>query len=426
MRRGNGVLRRAPGFRYLFLATLASGVGTWIAAIALTVDIYDRTGSGTWVSALLIADFLPTVAIGLTLGPLVDRFPRRALMIAADVVRLAVFCALPFTDSPGAIVALAAVAGFATGFFKPAARAEMPNLVPDEDLPKANALFQSAESLTNTAGPFVGGALVAVSGPHVAYWLNAITFLASALLIMRVPQRVVQGARALGRSHLRDLGEGFSIVLRSRALLTVLVAWSLVTISNAGVNVAEVFLAKEVFESGDFGFGVLSAGFGAGLVIGSFSTSALLARRGIASVYGGSIMLMAFGIGAAAISPNVWVATACAVVSGSGNGAAIVSNSLFVQRGVPDRLRGRAFSVIMSTNFAFLGLGMVGAGKLTDAFGARWVWGSAAVVAGIAAVVAYILASGVDAAALSGRADETPEPEAMPPPKAAIATPPVG
>src|SRR4051794_15521356 len=98
------LLRHARDFRLVFLATLGSGIGTWLAVVALTVDVYDRTHSGSWVSALLMADFLPAIVIGLTLGPLVDRLDRRLLMIVADLVRLAVFCVLPFTSSPYAIV----------------------------------------------------------------------------------------------------------------------------------------------------------------------------------------------------------------------------------------------------------------------------------------------------------------------------------
>src|SRR3954471_13947318 len=128
------LLGGARDFRLVFLATVGSGIGTWLAVVALTVDIYDRTHSGTWVSALLMADFLPAIVIGLALGPLVDRVDRRLLMIVADLVRLAVFCALPFAHEPYAIVALAGVAGFASGFFRPAVRAGIPNLVDDADL----------------------------------------------------------------------------------------------------------------------------------------------------------------------------------------------------------------------------------------------------------------------------------------------------
>lgn len=391
------LLRTAPHFRLLFAATVESGIGTWLAVIALSVDIFDRTGSGKWVSALLIASFLPSVAVGLLLGPLVDRLSRRRLMIAADVARAVVFGALAFVDRPVSIVALAAVAGLATGFFTPAVYAGLPNLVERADLARANSLLRSVDYLASTAGPLAGGALVAAFSPHVAYWFNAATFVVSAALIAAIPERRLQSERAVSRGHWHDLRDGFALVAGSRALLTVLVAWSIATLGNAGVNVAEIVLAKVTFNAGDFGFGVLFAGFGFGLAFGSLYASSLLERLPIGRVYAVAIALMAFGVGTAALSPNVWVATVCVAVSGLGNGAAVVCNSLLVQRGAPDVLRGRAFTVIMSTNFAVLGLGMVAAGPLTDAVGPRWVWGGAAVLSGLASIIGYALARNVDA-----------------------------
>src|SRR5205807_1010922 len=111
---------RAPSFRTLFLAALASGLGTWLAFVALTIDVWDRTHSGTWVSALLIADFLPSIVVGLVLAPVVDRLSRKYLMIGADLFRFAVFCALPFSSNAMTIVLLAGAAGLATAFFRPA------------------------------------------------------------------------------------------------------------------------------------------------------------------------------------------------------------------------------------------------------------------------------------------------------------------
>jgi MFS family permease len=390
------LLGRAPSFRLLFLAAFGSGLGTWLAFVALTVDVFDRTHSGRWVSWLLIADFLPTIAIGLFLGPLVDRFSRRAMMIASDLVRCGVFAALPFAQSAGQIVALAAVAGFATGFFRPAVYAGLPNLVDDHDLPHANSLLQTIENVTTTAGPLVGGVLVAASGPDAAYWINAATFLVSAALIFGIPGRLLQAAAAVSEGHWRDLAAGFTLVRRSRALFTVLVAWNVAMVANAGVNVAEVVLAKVSFDAGDFGYGLMVGTAGFGLAVGSLAAGTLLERHPTGRVYGGSIALMALGVGAAAVSPNVWVAAVCVVVSGVGNGIAVVCNALLVQRGAPDELRGRAFTVLMSANFAALGAGMLAAGPLTDAVGARWVWGIAAAISAAAAVTGLVLARGVE------------------------------
>jgi MFS family permease len=102
---------RLPGFRNLFFATLGSSFGTLLAAVALAIDVKDKTSSspytGVWVAAVLIVEFLPTIIVGLLLGPLVDRLDRRSLMIAADALRVCVFVALPFAPGAATVVALA-------------------------------------------------------------------------------------------------------------------------------------------------------------------------------------------------------------------------------------------------------------------------------------------------------------------------------
>lgn len=393
--RQTDLLRRVRGLRLLFFAGFASGLGTWLAFVALTVDVWDRTHSGNWVAALLIADFLPAIALGLTVGPLIDRYSRRKVMVAADIVRFAVFCALPFATSAGQIVAFAAVAGCATGFFRPAVYAGLPNLVEDEELPSAQGLLQAADAMTTILGPLAGGVLVAAAGPDWAYGINAVTFLLSAALILRIPARVLQVAQASTEGHWRDVAEGLKLIRSSRALLTVLIAWNVGMLGNAGINVAEVVLAKVSFDAGDFGYGLIVASAGLGLAFGGLSVGSWIEHREVAVVYGSGFALMALGIGAAAVSPNVWVAAACVVVSGVGNGVALVCNALFVQRGAPDRLRGRVFTVLMSSNYAVLGLGMIAAGALVDEFGARWVWGVAACLSALAGVVGYTMARGI-------------------------------
>jgi MFS family permease len=391
LRRRLELLGRARSFRLLFLATLGSGLGTWLAYVALTVDVFDRTDSASWVAALLVADFLPLVAIGFLLGPLVDRWSRKRLMIASDLVRFGVFCLLPFANSPAMIVALAAVAGAATGLFRPALYAGVPNLVDERDLPSANSLLQSVENLTWALAPLLGGVLVAAWSPDAAYWINAVTFLVSAALLAGIPQHLLQAARAESRGHFHDLVEGASLVVHSAALLAVLITWNLFVFASAGVNVAEVVLAEESFDSGAFGFGLLVGATGVGLVLGSFLAGGWLERWELHRVYGASIALVAVGIGFAAVSPSVWVAASFVALLGLGNGAAVVCNALLVQRGAPDHVRGRAFMVVMASNYALLALGMAAAGPLTDVIGPRWLWGCAAVLSAIAAVLGYTL-----------------------------------
>jgi len=393
--RGLDLVTRVPSFRLLFLATLGSGFGTWLAFVALAIDVKDRTDSGPWVSALLIADVLPAVVIGLLAGPLVDRLSRKGLMIGSDLLRAAIFCLLPFASSAGVIVLLAALAGVGTGIFRPAVYAGLPNLVDDEDLPRANGLIQGVENLAWAVGPLLGGLVVAAWGPDVAYWANAATFVVSAALLGGIPGRLLQRGTAESHGHWRDLLEGVSFVLGSRSLVTVLVAWNVFMLASAGINVAEVFLAKDTFDAGDFGYGLLVGATGLGLVLGSLAAGMLLDRGSVSHVYSGSILLVGIAVAAGALAPNVWVAAGCVLVVGAANGTAVVCNALFVQRGSPDALRGRVFTVLMSSSFGVLALGMIVSGPLTDAVGPRWVWGASAALAGLSAVLALVLSRGI-------------------------------
>jgi MFS family permease len=382
---------RRPGFRLLALATLGSSVGTLLAAIALAIDIKDRTNSGLWIGAVLVVAYLPTVLVGLTLGPLLDRLPRRQLMIGADLVRAAVFCGLPFTHRPAVIVALAAVAGLANGFFRPAVYAGIPNLVPDDELPAANALVQAVENASWAVGPILGGLLTAAAGPHTAYWINAASFVLSATLIARIPATMLQSETALTRGHWRDLGDGFRTVRRSRPLLAVLFAWSIACFGIGGTNVAEVFIAKNTFHAGDFGYGLLYGAIGGGLLLGSFAGSTLLERNGAARTYATGLVLMAIGFGGAAASPNVWVAAVCAALGGVGDGIAIVCNAVLVQRGAADEVRGRALTLVMSATFLATAVANGVAGALLRTVSPRWIWGGGAVTFLVAGAVGYSL-----------------------------------
>jgi MFS family permease len=386
-----GLLRRSPSFGYLFLATAGSSFGTYLAAVALVLQIKELTESGEWIAALLIADFLPIVLIGLLLGPLIDRLSRRRLMIAADLVRFGVFAALPFVDSATGLVVLAAVTGVATGFFFPAANAAIPNLVPEEELANANSLTVTIDTLAMTVGPVAGAFLFAVWGPSVPYAVNAVTFLLSAALVARIPDRKLRSEDPLTRGHWRDVADGVKLVLTAKPLRTVLVVWNVALLGSGGVNVAEVFFAKDTLDSGNVGFGALVAASGVGLALGSFLSAPSLGRVGLRRNYVGSLVLMGVGWGAAALSPTIWLAVVFVIGGAAGNGAVVVCNRLLVQRGAPDQYRGRALATIMSSNYAVLGLAMAAAGVLTDVFGARAVWVAAGIIYLVAAFVALVL-----------------------------------
>jgi MFS family permease len=164
--------------------------------------------------------------------------------------------------------------------------------------------------------------------------------------------------------------------------------------AGGAVNVGEIFLARQTFDAGDLGFGLLWTGTGIGFVVGGLVASGWIAAHGVARVY--TLALCVFGVGvlAAGISPTIWIAVAAMVVSGIGNGVAVIANVVLVQRGAPDRIRGRAFTVLMSLTYAAMGVGLIVSGPLANSVGARWMYVGAAVVIGCASLTATLLLRG--------------------------------
>jgi MFS family permease len=227
------------------------------------------------------------------------------------------------------------------------------------------------------------------------------------VLVARIPKRLLQSSTALTRGHWRDLADGFVAVMRSRPLLAVLWCWGIASLGIGAISVSEVFLAKNTLDAGDFGYGLLYGGVGVGLVVGSWWSSRIVERLGTARAYAVALVVMAAGFGAGAAAPNIWVAAACCLVGGIGDGVAIVCNALLVQRGADDHIRGRALTLVMSATYALNGAGTVIAGALLHATGSRWVWAGGAVSFAVAALVAAWLAREVVPAVAVGVASDT-------------------
>jgi MFS family permease len=385
-------LFRYPGMRRFFWATLISSAGTWLAFVALALDVYNRTHSSVWVGALLVTETLPVALLGVFFGPLIDRLPRRSLMIGADLFRCGIFVALVFAPGAWAIIALATLAGVATGLFTPAVYAALPNLVEERDLAGANGLFQTTTSVTMIVGPLCGGAVVAVVGPKPAYLLNAASFIVAALLIAGIRATSLQSITAASRGYLRDLLDGASAVFRSRSFVTVFVAWNIAMVGIAAMNTAEVELVKHDFGAGNLGYGLFTAATGLGVFLGAFSAQGLFRKSPFARVYGLGFALLAASIGLVALLPPFGVAAAILAVGGGGNGLLLTANAMLVQRGASDDLRGRSFALMMSANALVLTFSSLGAGLLADRAGARLVWALAAAATALAGLIGWLLA----------------------------------
>jgi MFS family permease len=381
------LLRRNAPLRTLVASRLISSAGTWVAYVALTVDVYARTHSSVWVSGVLLADFLPTIVVASLAGSLLDRLPRRSLLVAAELGAALVFVLLPFAPSAAAVVVLAVFAGLASAVYYPTVRAVVPSLVDEADLPRANALSQTVANAGLAVGPAVAGALVAAGGVGSAYALNAVSFVLSAALLTRVRSatRSATEPAAKEQGHWHDVLDGLRTFTDTPALRMVIRVWLLASVGGAAISVGEVFLARDVLHAGTFGFGLLASGSGAGLVAGSLLAPRLLAGPA-ARVCRIGLAVAASGFAAAALAPNIWSAAAFVLVGGVGNALLVSAATLLVQREAGEARLGRAFAAFDGAASIATCVGMSGAGIAVAALGARGAWLAAAGLLALAAL----------------------------------------
>ena len=191
---GRLVLLRIPAFRSVFVAQSVSVFGDGITPVALTFAVLGLTGSATDLGIVLAAQSLPLATLALVGGVWADRLPRARLMVGSDLIRAAVqiigaVLLLSGTAHVWQLAVLAAVHGAAEAFFRPAAGAIMPQIVPQAQLQGANALMGMSDNFGWMVGPAVAGTLVAVIGAGGAIAVDGATFLVSAafLATLRVP-----------------------------------------------------------------------------------------------------------------------------------------------------------------------------------------------------------------------------------------------
>ncbi len=394
-------------YRNLLLARLISALGTWTAFFAVRIALFNQTNSAVWVSALLFAELVPGVILGIAVGPLIDRWPRQRMMVLSDLGGAATFGVLPFVHSPAGICALSAVAGFSAAFFRPGCYSAIPNLVHEESLVAANALMQGAENMATLMGPVLAGVGVALLGSGTVYGLNAVSFLVSALLLVRIGNRLQSRIAArIGRTHWREVRAGLSLVRSDRHLSSIFLIWSWATLSYTGINVAEIVLTTDAYGAGNVGFGIFVAFSAAGILIGNVVAFWFIDRLTVYGGYRTSFLVTAVGVATCAVSPNLAIGCVGAVVFGIGNGIGLVCNVTLIQQVVSDDRRGQIFAVLGSLVQTFTLIGTLAAGPITESVGPRAMWG----------ISAALLVAGYLNATLVSAIRRSPEPGPRPRP----------
>jgi MFS family permease len=385
--------------RALAGARLVSVAGNGAAGVALALVLYGRTRSAVWVSLVLLVGFGVPALISPLSGAIGDRFDRRGVLVASDLLGAGCFVAMALADAPGALLSIAFVAAVAAAPFLAASGALMPALAPAGQLPWANSRLAIARQAGQLAGPLIGGAMVASTGPRAAFLADAGSFLLSAGLIASI-ELTARPAAPARESHERiampGLLAGFAAIWSSPLLRALTLGFVLVDIGNGLVMPAEVVLAR-VLRAGSVGYGALVAGWSAGGIAAAQLAPRLLERRSERTVLPLAAAGLAGSFALAAVAP--WFALALAAFAGGGATMSVagIAEDLLLQRRVADGLRSRAYAAHIGAVQLSLALPLTFSGALVDALGPRLVFGLAAgsVTAGVL-VLGLMLRAGRD------------------------------
>jgi MFS family permease len=352
------VLRRNPSYGRLWLADAVSLIGDWFSLIALSVLVSRYSdGSGLAVSGLLLAQLLPGVVLGPFVGTLVDRLDRRVIMIASDLLRVAVTLGFLLVRSPDDlwIVYVLTIAQFSiSSVFEPARSAIMPRVVSAGDLVTANVLSSVTWSAMLALGGLLGGVVAAYLGVTAALMLNSVSFVISALLVSSIkPINPGEGGsfRAeprAGTTRQGGLVEGLRY-LRQRpsvAALLLLKAGSAV----GSIEALRVMYATTIFageDNGALALGLLSASAGVGAVLGPlllerFNNGSTQRMRRLAAV---GLAACALGVLGLAGAPGLLFAAIMFVGRAMGGSAVWTYSAVMLQQSTEDHVRGRVFAL---------------------------------------------------------------------------------
>jgi MFS family permease len=388
-----GVLRANVGFRRLWVARAVSFLGDSLSLVALLLYVEAKTGAALAVALLLLAgDFTPGL-FGAFAGVVGDRFDLRKVMVGCDLLQAGLVVAMAVALPPlPVLLGLVAVRSLVARVFQASSRSAVPALVPDKDLETANSALGAGTHGLEAVGPLIAAALFLVLDVRGILFIDAASFLASALLLNRLPS-LPPAPSEENTTFLANARAGLSYIWKTKVVRVIGLGFFAVVAFSGVDDVAMVFLAKDELHAGDSSAATLYAGVGIGLVIGY----ALLTR--FASM---TKMLPLLVIGFAVTSAGnlltglawaVWAALALQTIRGLGIAALDVAINTHLQRVVPAHMLGRVFGNLYGAIGLAAGISYVFGGLLLQHTDAR--------VTFITAGAGGLLAAGATAVALA-------------------------
>jgi MFS family permease len=355
-------LRRHRNYRLFFTGQVISVSGTWMQNVALAWLVVELTRSPLAVGILAFCRFIPFTVFGLVAGVVADRIDNRKLVIGTQSVSMffsALFAVLVLggLETLWIVYLLAILSSTALVFDAPGRHALTFQMVGREELSNAVALNASLFNASRVVGPAVAGVLIAAFGVGVCFALNAVTFLAvlAGLLMMRKEELVPVAREGEPPTMMKGIREGLAWVLRSPDARLVLSIVTVVSTVGFNFHVILPLLASDTLKTGPEVFGVLSACFGGGALVGAL-LSAALGRASwkalVAGTGGFSLCLLAL-----APLATAWLCAVLLFLTGVCFTMWTSNANSILQLRAPDHLRGRIVSLYL---WAFAGLAPLG------------------------------------------------------------------
>ncbi|MFW6328511.1 MAG: MFS transporter [Alkalispirochaetaceae bacterium] len=359
--------------RNLHLLVLGNAVSTFGSSVYLIVVVLllkDLTESGVLLGLYQFLALVPAALLMPLTGPLVDRLPRKGLIVAADLLRggatlllAAAWLSAPL-QTPWIILLVALLLGVGNAIFVPAAQALIPELVDDQALEGANALRATTNQLSNLAGNAVGGVAYALVSAPLIFLLNGISFILSALeeLAIKLPDQ--GGGQPEHDPILASALEGVRLVAGETKLRLGFLSQVALFAISPPVVLSLPFLVEDRLGEPEWLVGVLFASMLAG---------AILTFLGLSRFHRGSRSLLprAYGILSVAVLPGLPTVFLAPQVAGAAAGAVYIEVATTVQRRFPRSHHGRLFAVIEAGNAVIAPVAYLASGTLIDLIAPR-------------------------------------------------------
>lgn len=352
---GLGPLLRLREFRAVWAAAVVSGLGDRIATLALYLAIYNLTGSAVNLGLLAATQIVPAILLGPATGLLLDRHSRKGLMVTSDILSALVAATLALAESPLEIYVLATILACGRQLTGPARLALIPDIVPQSLLASANALLMVTRNLVLLVGPALGGAMVAWRGSDAAFLADAVTFLASAAILLAQPfvaratkASPLRPTAAVGlaprvRAFAAETREGLAGVVDNPRLRFAFLFFAALTFVTAMQQPLIVVFVKDVLQGSDMALGLVVSAAGLGGILGAVLGGVRVGnRRPLATVVAltaiDGALLLVF-----AATRHIGVAAILFAAFGAIGTLAQIALATFLQRETPEESRGRTF-----------------------------------------------------------------------------------